>query len=716
MSNFTLQDIVGSALAVVVFTLALYVPGYVLGYAANLFGFRQKSFRERSHWAIAYSFAVTPLAGYLVAKVAGLNAACGLLLGLALVFAVLVWRDRRGLAWSTRGTVTACAGVAWAVLVVFSLVDIQVGHQLYFSVVEDDQAFRVAFTNAVLRTGVPPTNPLYFPGQPQPMRYYYLWYVVCAITARIGHVTARQAFIASSVWAGFGMAAVLGLYVRHFLGAVEGVRRQTMIAIALLAVTGADLVPAIGSIFGQTALNGDMEWWSNDQISSWADSLLWVPHHVSSLLCCLVAFLLFWMTQSAVGRRHRIGAVAMAATAFASAFGLSIYVAFGFALLMAAWIVRLAVIRPRNFALALDIAAGGVSGALLLSPFLAEMIATPSRMDSSAHAAPGHIFAFSIRRFIDPALLTGLPLFAPWNSAHPVLLDQAARVLLLLPGLALELGFYGAVLWFYGGHRKSYPANGPQRTALFLAGCGLLLAVFVRSAVIGNNDFGYRAALLPQFFLIILAADLLGSWWIEGRNAVVLKTAARKGLVYGLIALGIAGTVYQVVLLRIFIPLEASRSQTGFADISAQVFEARTAFSELDRMASESAAVGVDPYDSHPGTRGDVVTPFSFYSWSLLMNANRQIISATPRCAAEFGGDPRFCAAIEGLTRRLYTLPAPGEQWAEAYCRQFGADYLAVGEVDPVWNDPSGWAATLPTVVSEPGFRIVRCAPSPGVH
>src|ERR1019366_2491474 len=108
-----------------------------------------------------------------------------------------------------------------------------------------------------------------------------------------------------------GMAAILGLYVRHFLGAVQGARRQILIAIALLAVTGADLLPAIGSIFGQTALNGDMEWWSNDQISSWADSFLWVPHHVASLLCCLVAFLLFWMGGTAAGKRDRIGMIAV---------------------------------------------------------------------------------------------------------------------------------------------------------------------------------------------------------------------------------------------------------------------------------------------------------------------------------------------------------------------------------------------------------------------
>src|ERR1035437_9041913 len=254
MSNFTLQDVAGSAVAVVVFALALYVPGYVLGYAANLYGFRRMSFRDRSGWAIACSFAVTPLAGYLVGKYVGFNAACWLLLALALVWLVLRWRDRPGLAWTWQGTAMAGAGAAWIAFVLFSLVDLQIGHKLYFSVAEDDQAYRVAFKGSVLRTGVPPANPLYFPGHAQPMRYYYFWYVVCAMAARIGHVTARQAFIASSVWAGLGMAAILGLYVRHCLGAVQGARRQILIAIALLAVTGADLLPAIGSIFGQTAL------------------------------------------------------------------------------------------------------------------------------------------------------------------------------------------------------------------------------------------------------------------------------------------------------------------------------------------------------------------------------------------------------------------------------------------------------------------------------
>jgi hypothetical protein len=290
MTNFTLQDVAGSVVATAVFALVLYCPGYVLGYATDLFDFRRRSLGERMTWSIAYSFAVTPLVGYLIAKYAGLGVACWSLLLLALVWLALAWRERRGFAWSSSDTLTACVAGAWVFFVIVSLVDLQVGHKLYFSVVEDDQSYRVAFTNAVLRAGVPPINPLYFPGHGQPMRYYYFWYVVCAMVARIGHVSARQAFLASTVWAGFGMAAVLALYVRHFLETANDVRRRTWIAIGLLAVTGADLLPAVGALFAGTPLNGDMEWWSNDQISSWADSLLWVPHHVASLLCCLVGF------------------------------------------------------------------------------------------------------------------------------------------------------------------------------------------------------------------------------------------------------------------------------------------------------------------------------------------------------------------------------------------------------------------------------------------
>jgi hypothetical protein len=243
-----------------------------------------------------------------------------------------------------------------------------------------------------------------------------------------------------------------------------------------------------------------------------------------------------------------------------------------------------------------------------------------------------------------------------------------------------------------------------------------VLALFVRSAVIGNNDFGYRVALLPQFFLLVLAADLLASWWIDGRRAVILQTPLRKKLVYCLIALGLAGTTYQVVMLRLFLPIEASHAETGFGELPAQVFQVREALVELERTASPSAVLEFNPVDPHPGGRGDVIAPYMFYARAVMMNAGRQILSAEPQCAVEFGGENGSCAAVETSTSRLFALPAPSAQWATGYCQQFGVDYLTVGEMDPVWDRAEGWAETLPTVVSEPGIRIVRCSGAASSH
>jgi hypothetical protein len=710
MSNFTLQDIAGSALGVAVFALALYVPGYLLGHATDLFGFRRRGVRERICWAICYSFAVTPIAAYLVSKFAGLTVSCWILVGIAPLWALIAWRGRRDFTWSHRETVSACIAALWVSFVILSLVDIHLGHRLYFSVVEDDQSYRVAFTNAVLRTGVPPANPLYFAGHLQPMRYYYFWYVVVAMVSRIGHVTARQAFIASSVWAGFGLASICALYSRHFLPTREGTRSKSWIAIALLAVTGADLLPALGERVAKIPLHADMEWWSNDQITSWADSLLWVPHHVASLLCCLVAFLLLWICHTAIRQWNRVVVFLLVALSLASAFGLSIYVAFGFALLLVAWVVRLLAGRPRNSSLALLIVAAGTGGIVVLAPFLREMIGETSGSRNTASIGPLHVFAPGVRGMIDSSVLTGLPAFASWHAIHPILTEQLARLVLLPPGLALELGFYGAVLYLYIRHYRRYPADGPHRTALFLAVGGLILALFVRSAVIGSNDFGYRVALLPQFFLLLLGADLLASWRFGTGDPIIISTPTRQRLVYGLLALGLAGTAYQVALLRVYIPLETMRSGTMFPDLPALVFQGREAFAELDRVSAQSAVVEFNPVDPQPGGAGDVISPFTFYTRSLLMNANRQILNADPGCSTEFGGDPLSCDAIMKSTAQLYALPARSAHWAREYCARFGVEYLAVSRIDPAWSDASGWVAGLPVVASEPDFRIVRCA------
>lgn len=713
MPNFTARDLCGSTVAVLAFASVLYVPGYLLAYAIDLFGFRRSDLAERMSWAITLSFLTVPLLCYFVGKYGGLDVLCWLLVLLTAVFCGLQI-SRRELPFSVCRRTFLVAGIAcaWILFVLLSLTDVQVGKRLYFSVVEFDQSYRVAFTNAVLRTGIPPANPLYFSGHLQGIRYYYFWYILCALPAKIAGVSARQAFIASSVWVGFGVVVIVGLFVKHFCGIIEDARRRTLIAVGLLAVTGADLVPAIGSIFAQPALNGEMEWWSIDQFYSWQDSILWVPHHTAALLCCLAAFLLLWRTQEALAFRQRATCVALAAGGFASAFGLSVYVAFAFLLLMLAWLAYLAGRWQQNLQLSKRILAAGLLSALLIAPFVHELTANHSTTEGGHEARAAHLFTVSVRRMIDPELVTHLAALARINQAHPALLDLSVRLLLLLPGLGLELGFYGAVylLLFVERRRSRRPDNPAHETSLFLAGCGLVMVLFIRSSVISNNDFAYRGSLFAQFFLLLLAADVLSLWWIPGSPAYMPITRQSRATLYALLVLGLAGTMYQAFMLRFFIPLEERKQGSGFEGLPAEVYQARKVLAELDRTTPRSSVIAFNPVDPSPTGKGDVVSPYTFFTRSLLMNADRQILNAEPTCASEFGGDSSACHAIEQGIARLYAAPAVPASAAREFCRRFGVSFLVASSRDPIWTDPNSWIITLPVVDAEPNVRVVRCS------
>ena len=718
LHNFMLQDVLGSMVAVLAFAVVLYAPGYLLAYATDLFGFRQMGFIDRSLWAMACSFSVVPIAAYLVGRSAGLDSLCWLLAGSALGALLLLWHHRAAPAWSRRDRqITALLVCGWVAFVLLMLVDFQLGHRLYFSVAIADQSYRIAFTDAVVRTGVPPANPLYFAGSPAPMRYYYFWYVLCATVVKIAHVSARQSFIASSIWAGFGLMATVNLFTRHFF---RWERKKRWIAMGLLLVTGADLIPALGNPVLQSSLNGDIEWWSVDPIDAWPDSLLWVPHHVAGVLCCLLAFLFLWRTLEPVSKRSRRWAMALAAVAFASGFGLSVYVAFGFALMMACWLVWLLLRKqPQRVELLRRTAAIGLLSAAMLFPFVRDLAGgSPHASTAPTGASPAPTlaifpFSLSVRRMIDSGLVTRMRVFAAWNQSHPVLLDQTIRLLLLMPGLAMELGLYGAVLVLLLMARRRHaplPHDPARDTALFFTLCGLGLTMFLSSSVITNNDFGYRAVMLPQFFLLLLTADVLGSWWIPGATPVVAVTAARRWLLSSLLMLGVAGSVYGALLLRAWLLIETPIIKNGFSQLPEDAFELRDALATLDRVAPRDAVFAFRPIDPEPNKGDAVMTANEFYYRTLVMDAGRQILNAEGKCAVHFGGDPARCAAIQSAIAQLYALPAPSAEWARNFCSRFGVQYLMIGHRDPNWNSTTGWPVALPDVAREPGFKIEQCA------
>ena len=124
-----------------------------------------------------------------------------------------------------------------------SLIDIQLGDRLYFSPTIHDYSVRGPITAAISREGVLPLNPFFFPGRAVPLRYHYFWYILCGAVQNIAGaaIAPRHALIAGTVWCGLALMAIVPLYLRFFdPKGPEGIRRRSLIGVALLGVTGLD--------------------------------------------------------------------------------------------------------------------------------------------------------------------------------------------------------------------------------------------------------------------------------------------------------------------------------------------------------------------------------------------------------------------------------------------------------------------------------------------
>ncbi len=693
------------------FSLLLFFPGYVAGWALDLFRFRQRTLPARAAWGVALSFAISPILLSLASHVAGPNLLALTFCSVAVVWLVIVIADRRKplIEFDRYLSAILVLMLLGALLVVVELVDLQLGNKVFLSVTVVDQAYRVGFTNSLALSAVPPINPFYHPGHAEPLRYYYFWYALCAMCMKLAHITARQALIASSVWVGWGLTALLALLVRHFLGIQDKVHRRTLAAVLLLAVTGADLLPVLFLTLVQHRFMGEIEWWSTDQISSWMDCVLWVPNHTAALISSMTAFLLLWRTREDVCTRQRAAATCLAGVAAASSFGLSIYVAAGFAMLMLAWMFRL-LIRERDAPLARRTALSAGLAVVLLTPYLRELIQAHSGTQAGASTGPAHLLTFGVREFATPLFLFQSPQFAGVRTAHPFLFLQAVRLLFLVPGYAIELGFYGVVLLVFWRRRR---ALDPARsTALFFAACGLTLVSFIRSGVIANNDFGYRAAMLPCLFLLLLGTDLLLD--LRASSKAAPQKAVRGGLTFALsrrlLLLGVAGTAYQAFELRLFLPLLSAAHQPTVAGLPEAAYAARKAYGRLASIADTNLDGPVQA-----NTLGDNLY---LHLVNMLYSDRATIVDATPDCGAVFGGDPGPCVGIERQIQTLFSTPGQTSANARQTCGVWGAHYLAAYRDDPAWKDRRGWVWTLPLAASDTDtegkgpslYRVLDCS------
>jgi hypothetical protein len=321
-------------------------------------------------------------------------------------------------------------------------------------------------------------------------------------------------------------------------------------------------------------------------------------------------------------------------------------------------------------------------------------------------AGSTHLIHFGVRPMIDPSFVKRLPVFSEIADSYPRVEDTLAALLLLVPGYCAELGFYALVLLAACLGIRNHALDEPARTALFLSLATLVVASLLRSTLIANNDFGFRSVLIAQFFLLVLAVS-----WSEGNIGRTgrYRYEAMKWLLW----IGLAGTVYQVVLLRVYLPVQEKLGHPAVAGLAEQAMALRVGFDRMNSRIPRDAVVQFNP-----------TQPDEYVHYALIMQVRRQVASSFPTCNVDFGGDRGTCPPVEETVNRLFAVAdkrvnggggaaaavAMTAEAARSECDRLGVSYLIATSWDKVWNDRTGWVWHLPIEVDTNQMRVVDCA------
>lgn len=708
MQNFTVVDMEQITLATLAFALFFLPTGYLLCLASNVFSMRSRSAVEKMLFSTAFSFAATPILAVILTRISSFRFTLAVFLLFAVVSISTLIRQfplPAGFFSGIRRSTWVLFGMmlAWFLLVQFSLADLQIGHRLYTSFVAFDHSVRVPFVEAAARSGVPPLNPFYGLGKIPVLRYFYYWYVVCAMPMQLFSLSAKACLDASVFWSGLGLASTIPLFLKYFFGETEHLRRKSVIGIALLAVTGLDLLPYAVQVYRYRTLNPDMEWWDPNQVTSWLGSLLWVPHHVASLTACMVCLLVLSTIDEDNSTCQTIRAVVLSGLALASAAGLSVYVTFSFAVFAILWALQ--TLRQKRMKTFIAYIATGVFSLLLSWPYLLDLLS--KRGNAGGGAADGERFAyFAFRDYPEGLELLGK------LGLHNHLLLELAKLPILLFVYALEFGFFALimVLCLRQDRTNSFPLNRQRRMAWMMFTVCLLTLSIVKSDTSGSNDLGFRGMLVAQFVLLIWAAPIVHDVFLN-RDAAVRSGLGAPWIKISLICtlvLGVSGTTYQFLALRCYAPLvdagkvESTRMSEfvfGTPGFGERTYWLREGFRRLNESTSSHTLVQYNP------VRDEVLITHLY--------STRQAAVGDPSCGSAFGGDFEKCRQAFPYFARIFNAPDVVRAWdLDSFCDDFRVNVLVATDTDPVWNDPDSWVWTRPILLANPSMRALSCGTS----
>ena len=689
MRNFTVVDTLGTLKACVALLPFMFAPGYVAGWALDLFEFRQRRPILRLILAVPLTIAICPMLSYLLARFLepgllfymGAFAACAWLLAKGVRRTKL--RSVSKYIWVALGLVTL-----WGVVAIGSMVDLQIGGKLYPPIVAYDHSVRTALTVAIARH-VPPSNP-FFANAAAPLRYHYLWLLFCSLPMKVFHLSPRCVVYSGVVWCGLGLMCLIALGLKFLMRVQTDIERKTLLGVGLLCVTGLDLLPNLYIGFTRRLWLDDMELW-NEQITSWVGSSLWVPHHVAALIACFVAFLL--LRHQADAQRWATGPVIVAGMAFASAAGMSVYVTFTFVVAVALWLLAL-IARKGWLEVAMFVGAGAVA-----------LVWALAYLSSLRGPAGGAAFVeFALRPFpLGVYFAKRIGIQFPSRSALTI-----ANAMFLPINYALELGFFLAVgiLRLRQLVRGKVEVNANELASWTLVMTSFLIGTFLRSSTIGSNDLGWRCFLPAQLILLLWGSTVVHDWWFH-RSSVAPQPALgpwARGALATLLILGVLGTAYQVFMLRMFPVLVDRGAFRGLSWIDPdrqfgkRAYALGSAYEVLDAQLPSSAVLQSNPHAKDP-------ILYMLYS-------GHDAAAGDAGCGTDFGGDSGLCALRVQKLAGLFTFPDGSD--LDAVCQEYGIDAFVVEDLDRVWREPSSWVWSRRPVVANDYVRAFRCGQAAG--
>ncbi|MEQ1886524.1 MAG: hypothetical protein ABL967_15775 [Bryobacteraceae bacterium] len=678
----------------ILFAFALYVPclvfpGYVLTRLTGALRFSHRGIAEQLLLSVPLSVAISPLLIYLAGRIS-VVLMWSLLASCAFAGSWCILADLRGRmhpAFPLR-KFAAITGI-WLAIGLVSLVDFQWNGRLYTPATNWDYTVRVAITDSISRTSVAPANPLFYPGRSFPLRYHYFWMLPASIVDQMGgeYIAPIHATLAGTLWSGLALMLTVVLYrLDSFPGRGKSYR-QVWIGLALLLVTGLDIIPMLFHLLVFRHLPFTLDSW-NEILAGWVNSVLWVPHHVAGLVACLAGVRIL-RSAAVLSGWKKYASAALAGAAFAGSAGLSIYICLVFAVALVFW--GAIALWKRWFTEVVPLAVAGGAAAVFALPYLTQIF-------SSTGMDVGGFFVFAVRTFSFPENLL--------TSFHvPMYWIQLANFVLLPINYGLELGLFFAVGCVHLGRlaRKGRKLSREDWLLLCLLVASLFVATFFRSRVIQNNDLGWRGILVAQFVLLLWSIDYVAVTKrcraIQGR--ISPRLASWNALVIFLASLGLMSTLYGLAMGRAifpalesgWLPAAGAWYETPDLNIGRRMFDQRAAAQWIRANVPRNATLVEDGSDA--------------YIWTGLYSDHQQVNGAGG-CGAAMGGTRLLCDQLMTEIGPMFRSPESRAD-IESVCERYNAGAIIAKDIDPVWNAKSSWVWQRHPVFANDHVRVFGC-------